>query len=99
MIQRNMTALNLGANAFSPALGALPQPSLFTQQISNAFTAQQAQHPRTSAVAISSLNSSAQVVGMTLEQLAMTLASNPTNLAKMMGKGGAEAFDSCTCAR
>ena len=85
----NMGGINLGANtAFGAGMrGLSQQPSLFTQQISNVFTAQQAQQPRTSAVAISSLNSSAQSVGLTLEQLAMTLASNPTYLAKLIAEG------------
>jgi hypothetical protein len=66
--------------------GPFPNPSLFTQQISNAFNAQQAQQPRASGVAISSLTQSAQAVGMSLEQLAMTLASNPGRLAKVMSE-------------
>jgi hypothetical protein len=40
--------------------------------------------PRASAVAVSSLVSSAQAVGLTLEQLALTLSSNTRNLAKLV---------------
>ena len=63
--------------------GSTTPPTLFTQQIRNAFNAQQAQQTRASSVAISSLTNSAQSVGMTLEQLAMTLASNPGKLAEI----------------
>jgi hypothetical protein len=87
----NMPAMNMGASAFGPAHGGpaagFPQATRFRQQISNVFNAQQAQQPRASAVAISSLSTSAQSMGMTLEQLAMTLASNPTNLAKVLTEG------------
>jgi hypothetical protein len=76
------------ANGFGAGFGAatatFPQPSLFTQQINNSFTAQQSQHPRASAVAMSSLTHSAQVAGLTLEQLAMALASNTSSLAKIL---------------
>eukprot|EP00934_Nitzschia_sp_Nitz4_P004721 Nitzschia sp. Nitz4//scaffold169_size48518//14977//16586//NITZ4_007068-RA/size48518-snap-gene-0.59-mRNA-1//-1//CDS//3329538376//4711//frame0 len=40
--------------------------------------------PRASSVAISSLAHSAQSVGLTLEQLAMTLSSNPMGLVKVL---------------
>jgi hypothetical protein len=40
--------------------------------------------PRASAVAVSSLTSSAQAVGLTLEQLALSLSSNTTALAKLV---------------
>ena len=76
------SSLILGTNGFGTSL-SLPQPSLFNQQISKT----QQGKPRASAVAISSLNSSAEAVGMTLEQLAMTLASNTTNLAKVLAEG------------
>lgn len=42
--------------------------------------------PRASAVAVSSLNSSAQSVGLTLEQLALALSSNTRNLAKLVAE-------------
>jgi len=62
------------------------QPSsLFTQQLANPFAQQQNQN-RPSAVAISSLTHSAQAVGLTLEQLAMNLASNTTTLAKVLAE-------------
>jgi hypothetical protein len=84
----NMPAMNLGSSAFGSALGGpaagFSQATLFTQQTSNVFNAQQAQQPRASAVAISSLSASAQSMGMTFEQLAMALASSPTNLAKVL---------------
>jgi hypothetical protein len=81
-------APNSAANGFSAGFGAatatFPQASLFTQQINNPFTTQQSQHPRASAVAMSSLTHSAQVAGLTLEQLAMALASNTSTLAKIL---------------
>lgn len=40
--------------------------------------------PKVSAVAISSLTNSAQMAGMTLEQLAITLSNNPLALAKVV---------------
>lgn len=45
---------------------------------------------RPSSVAISSLTHSAQAVGLTLEQLAMTLASNTTSLAKVLAENAAD---------
>lgn len=45
---------------------------------------------RPSSVAISSLTHSAQAVGLTLEQLAMTLASDTTSLAKVLAENAAD---------
>lgn len=59
------------------AVGTTSYPPPYT----NAFHA----HPlRASAVAVSSLTSSAQTVGLTLEQLALALSSNTTALAKLV---------------
>eukprot|EP00980_Cylindrotheca_fusiformis_P026071 scaffold15305_cov126-Cylindrotheca_fusiformis.AAC.9 len=85
----NFAGINMNAFPFGQPLGAashFPQGSLFSHQIGNGFNAHQQTHSpaRASAVAISSLASSAQAIGMTLEQLAMTLSSNPTTLSKLL---------------
>jgi hypothetical protein len=59
---------------------SLPPTCLYNQ----AAQTQQIQQPRASAVAISSLTGSAQSLGMTLEQLAMNLSSNPSKLSKIV---------------
>jgi hypothetical protein len=83
----NFAGINMNSPPFGQTLGAasnFPQNSLFSQQMGNVFNPHQAQPPRASGVAISSLTASAQAVGMTLEQLAMTLSSNPPNLSKII---------------
>ena len=80
----------LGPSPFAPTnmmtsnLGTGPY---FNPQFTNAFSNQQAnQQPRASAVAVSSLTTTAQAVGLTLEQLALALSSNTTNLAKLVAE-------------
>lgn len=83
----SFAGINMNASPFGHNVAAasnFSQSSLFSQQIGNVFNAHQAQPPRASAVAISSLTTSAQAVGMTLEQLAMTLSSSPTILSKVV---------------
>jgi hypothetical protein len=71
-------------NVMTSSLGTGPY---FNPQYTNAFANQQAfQQPKASAVAVSSLTSTAQAVGLTLEQLALALSSNTTNLAKLVAQ-------------
>ena len=63
------------------AVGSFPQNPYL---MGSALNSQQSPQPKASAVAISSLTNSAQRVGLTLEQLAMTLSSSPTILSKII---------------
>lgn len=78
-----------GLNVAGPLPSSFPTPNPYTQSFAHAFPGQQS-HSRPSAVAISSLTHSAQAVGLTLEQLAMTLASNTTSLAKVLAEDAAQ---------
>jgi hypothetical protein len=88
------STLNLGSPSFGSAGGnsmmaqmglhGLSSGPFFNPQFTNAFSGQQ--QPRASAVAVSSLTSSAQAVGLTLEQLALALSSNTTSLAKLIAE-------------
>jgi hypothetical protein len=82
-----------GDNKFGPA-GNIAGPTggsglasgpFFNPLFTNAYSGQHHQ-PRASAVAVSSLTSTAQAVGLTLEQLALALSSNTTNLAKLVAE-------------
>lgn len=79
---------NRSITTFNPSLvtgtSNLQQPSLLPQPLGNVFNNNQNPQPRASAVAISSLTASAQAIGLTLEQLAMSLSSNPANLSKII---------------
>ncbi len=85
----NMGGLNMGyhvaagINTNGSMVNMNHPPPLYGQQYGHSFVAQQPQM-RPSSVAISSLTHSAQAVGLTLEQLAMTLASNTMSLAKVL---------------
>lgn len=68
----------------APSNGSPLSTTMFSQQVANPFSVQPQGQPRASAVAISSLTHSAQSVGLTLEQLAVTLASNPSGLVKVL---------------
>jgi hypothetical protein len=74
-------------NMMGPLGGsALTSGPFFQPHFTSAFSGQQPQQPRASAVAVSSLTSTAQAVGLTLEQLALALSSNTTNLAKLVAE-------------
>jgi hypothetical protein len=79
---------SLNISNFNPPLGAgtpnFQQQPLLSQPLGNVFNNNQNSQPRASAVAISSLTASAQAIGLTLEQLAMSLSSNPANLSKIV---------------
>ncbi|KAG7337693.1 hypothetical protein IV203_008995 [Nitzschia inconspicua] len=83
-------AMNMTSPTFESAAGSLMGMSglgsgpYFNPQLTHAFSVHQ--QPRASAVAVSSLTSSAQAVGLTLEQLALALSSNTTNLAKLIAE-------------
>ena len=77
-----------GLNGAGPLPSSFTNPSPYAPSFAHAFPGQQ-NHSRPSAVAISSLTHSAQAVGLTLEQLAMTLASNTTSLAKVLAENAA----------
>lgn len=74
--------------SFNPSLGvgtaSFDQSPLLSQPLGNVFNSNHNSQPRVSAVAMSSLAASAQAVGLTLEQLAMSLSSNPANLTKII---------------
>mmetsp|Transcript_39357 Transcript_39357/g.95250 ORF Transcript_39357/g.95250 Transcript_39357/m.95250 type:complete len:555 (+) Transcript_39357:83-1747(+) len=74
--------------SFNPSSGVgnsnYDQSPLLSQPLGNVFNGNHNSQPRASAVAISSLAASAQAVGLTLEQLAMSLSSNPANLSKII---------------
>ncbi|CAJ1948158.1 unnamed protein product [Cylindrotheca closterium] len=79
---------NKNAASFNPPLGVgnlnFDELPLVSQPLGNVFNCNHTSQPRASAVAISSLAASAQAVGLTLEQLAMSLSSNPANLSKII---------------
>ncbi len=78
----------LGSNMQAPS-GFSPS-QFYDPQFAPYFPGQQHHmhqaQPRASAVAVSSLTSTAQAVGLTLEQLALALSSNTTNLAKLVAE-------------
>ncbi|KAL3922063.1 MAG: hypothetical protein SGILL_002408, partial [Bacillariaceae sp.] len=76
------SAAYAAANSMMNPMGSssLSSEPFFDQQ----FT--QPQPPRASAVAVSSLTSTAQAVGLTLEQMALALSSNTTSLAKLIAE-------------
>mmetsp|Transcript_23910 Transcript_23910/g.56488 ORF Transcript_23910/g.56488 Transcript_23910/m.56488 type:complete len:670 (+) Transcript_23910:114-2123(+) len=71
----------LSYGGLGAAGGAATSYGLPTTISTNMFAPSQ---PRASAVAVSSLTSSAQAVGLTLEQLALALSSNTSALAKLV---------------
>jgi hypothetical protein len=86
-------AVTMGLPQFAPPTnmvgstgipGLLSSGPYFNPQFSQVFSGQH--QPRASAVAVSSLTSSAQAVGLTLEQLALALSSNTTSLAKLIAE-------------
>jgi len=79
----------MGMNAGAPATAAMPQQGVFAQLLANPYAGAQQSQPRPSSVAINSLTHSAQAVGLTLEQLAMHLASDTTGLAKVLAESQA----------
>jgi hypothetical protein len=98
--QQGSNVLNIGgdgttaAPTLAVATGSLAQatfPSVgpvFSSQISNIISdrqpVQQPYQSGTSAMALSSLSSSAHRVGLTLDQLALTLSSNAASLTKLV---------------
>jgi hypothetical protein len=64
--------------------GLLSSGPFFNPQFAQVFSGQH--QPQASAVAVSSLTSSAQAVGLTLEQLALALSSNTTSLAMLIAE-------------
>jgi hypothetical protein len=90
------SAMNMGSSPFTAGnlMGAIASSNFasgpfFNHHFTNPFSGQsflQSQQPRASAVAVSSLTSTAQAVGLTLEQLALALSSNTTNLAKLVAE-------------
>lgn len=84
----NMNFSQSGLSGAGPLPSSFANPNPYTQSYAHAFPGQP-NPSRPSAVAISSLTHSAQAVGLTLEQLAMTLASNTTSLAKVLSENAA----------
>lgn len=81
----NMGGPSLGfSQAVLNGAASFPSPHPYTPSFAHTL-----HHSRPSAVAISSLTHSAQAVGLTLEQLAMTLASNSTSLARVLAENAA----------
>ena len=68
----------IGGNTFGGASALFSQAGMFPSQAGGQTGA------RPSAVAVASLTATAQSVGMTLEQLAVSLGSSPSNLAKVL---------------
>jgi hypothetical protein len=86
--------MNIGVNGVGvdprvPTAASMPQQSLFAQQLANPYAVAQQNQSRPSSVAITSLTHSAQAVGLTLEQLAMHLASDTSSLAKILAENAA----------
>lgn len=69
----------------SSQAGHYPSSQYFAQQMPNRITDQRYHHGG-SAVALSSLTATAQSVGLTLEQLALTLTSNTNSLSKLIAE-------------
>ena len=69
----------------SSQAGHFPSSQYFAQQMPNRITDQRYHHGG-SAVALSSLTATAQSVGLTLEQLALTLTSNTNSLSKLIAE-------------
>lgn len=83
----NVTSPSFGSRLVSSVgVSGIGSGPYFNPHYASAYSGQQQQHPRASAVAVSSLTSSAQAVGLTLEQLALALSSNATNLAKLVAE-------------
>ena len=70
-----------GSVGMTPSMMAAHGAFFSHQQLVNPFS-----HNRPSSVAISSLNHSAQAVGLTLEQLAINLAADSTTIAKILAE-------------
>jgi len=85
IVGENNTSTVIAA-AGSLTQASFPSDPFFNSQISNRISDQPVQQYQsgTSAMALSSLSSSAQKVGLTLDQLALTLSSNSTTLAKLV---------------
>jgi hypothetical protein len=83
--------------SMAAVMGGSPFPgsALFPNAASLFPTGGQTQ-ARPSAVAIASLSATAQAVGMTLEQLAVTLGSSTTNLAKVLTECNSSNTDTLT---
>ena len=85
-INQKLSSTRNGINANNTGYHHLNQPNspFFNSQISNPT---QPPYPSgASAMALSSLTSSAQKVGLTLEQLALALSANNTSLAKLVAE-------------
>jgi hypothetical protein len=76
----SLTGMPSQANA---NVSSFQSGSMFGQSM-GMFSPQHPQQVRPSSVAVASLSATAQAVGMTLEQLAMSLSSSTSNLAKVL---------------
>ena len=89
---RNVTGatstMNVPASSpYGVTLTNLTSGPFFNPHLTDALSNHHLQHPpRASAVAVSSLTSSAHAVGLTLEQLALALSSNASSLAKLVAE-------------
>jgi hypothetical protein len=80
---QNLPSLTCMPSQVEPNASSFHPGAMFGQSM-GMFPPQQPQQIRPSAVAVTSLSATAQAVGMTLEQLALSLSSSTSNLAKVL---------------